>query len=171
QAEVYLQQRSHWIRPDGGWELCLVIGSRLEEKALGAVRQLTPDLRLLLAEQGAVVVDESDLDRLGLPGPGGICEMHRRPAKGGGLVHGFGGLSGAYVFCSLETAQELLRLEPGQVTYILARRRDPSDASAVVGRLRASYPQLSVFTAEDLSLRSRLYWLTKTKGGLAMGYA
>src|SRR5438046_858720 len=35
-AEVYVQQRSHWVRRDGSRELCQVIGSRLGEGALGA---------------------------------------------------------------------------------------------------------------------------------------
>src|SRR5438067_12038839 len=54
-AEVYLQQRSHWVRSDGGLELCLVVGVRLDDGSLGAVPQLTPDLRVRLAERGAVV--------------------------------------------------------------------------------------------------------------------
>src|SRR6184192_2933626 len=61
QAEVYLQQRSLWVRPDGDVELCLIIGTRLEEGALGIVPQLTPELRRALGEHGAIVIDESDL--------------------------------------------------------------------------------------------------------------
>src|SRR5207244_2426911 len=30
---------------------------------------------------------------------------------------------------------------------------------------------MSVFTRDEFSLRSRMHWLTKTKGGLALGYA
>src|SRR5207302_4699116 len=48
---------------------------------------------------------------------------------------------------------------------------NPADAGAVAGRLRAAYPGLSAFTAEEMSSRSRWYWLTKTKGGVALGYA
>src|SRR5262249_55014337 len=44
-AEVYLQDRTHWIRSDGGVELCMVIGARLENGALGAVPELTHELR------------------------------------------------------------------------------------------------------------------------------
>jgi putative ABC transport system permease protein len=170
-AEVYIQQRSLWVRSDGGLELCLVVGSRLDDGSLGAVPQLTPALRTRLAERGAVVLDESDLERLGVRGIGTFAEVHGRRVKVVGLVRGFRGLSGAYVFCSIETARALLLLDPNQVSYLLARCRDPADAPAVAGRLRAAYPGLSAFTAEDLSSRSRWYWLTKTKGGVAMGYA
>src|SRR5262249_30253470 len=48
---------------------------------------------------------------------------------------------------------------------------DPADAPVVVERLRTEYPELSVYTSDDFSLRSRLYWLLKTKAGIALGYA
>jgi putative ABC transport system permease protein len=169
-TESYVQEHSVWMRPDGSAELCLVIGTRLEPGALGAVPELTPELRVLLGEQGAVVVDESDLSQLGIHGVGDVAEIHGKRAKVVGLVHGFRGTGGAHVFCSLETAHTLLNIQPDRVSYLLACCRDPDEAPAVVSRLRAAYPDLSVFTARDLSLRSRTYWLTKTKGGVALGY-
>src|SRR5262249_603264 len=32
-------------------------------------------------------------------------------------------------------------------------------------------PDMSAFTKEEFSLRSRMHWLTKTKAGIALGYA
>jgi putative ABC transport system permease protein len=170
QAEVYLQKHDLWVRPDGSIELCLVVGARLDEQSLGAVRELTPDLRLSLQENGAVVVDESDLKRLGIHGVGDVAEISGHRARVVGLTHGFRSPAGAHVFCSMETARQLTDFRPNQISYALGRCRDPEDAPAVVERLRASYPGLSAFTAPELSLRSRVYWLTKTKGGEALGY-
>ncbi len=169
-AEVFLEARTFWIRPDGGLELCLIVGSRLERGSLGAMPELTPDLRTRLEERGAVVVDESDLERLGVGGIGGVAEVHGHRVQVVGLVHGFRSPAGAHVFCSVETARELLAYQPDQTIYVLARCRDPAQAPAVVGRLRTTNPGMSSFTAEELSRRSRMYWLTKTKGGLALGY-
>jgi putative ABC transport system permease protein len=170
-CEIYLQAFTYWLKPDGGFELCMIVGSRLQDKALGAVRELTPGLRARLAEPGTVVVDESELDRLGIRGVGDVAEISGRRVQVVGLVHGFRGIAGSYVFCSIETARSLLHLQPEQTIYVLARCHDPADAPAVVSRLRASYPNLSTFTREELSLRSRLHWLTKTKAGIALGYA
>ena len=167
-AEVYLQERTHWIRPDGGMELCMVIGSRLEKGALGAVPELTPDLRVRLAEDGAVVLDESDLDRLGMRGTGDVAEIHGHRVKVVGLIHGIRGPAGAHVFCSVDTARTLLRFQPDEVSYLLGHCRESAAAPRVVQRLRDSYPGLSAFTAGELSFRSRMYWLTKTKGGMKM---
>src|SRR5262249_51790783 len=125
-AEVYLQDRTHWIRSDGGVELCMVIGARLENGALGAVPELTHELRHRLQEDGAVVVDESDLNRLGLHGPGDIGEIRGHRVKVVGLIHGFRGPAGAHVFCSVQTARELLRMGSNETSYLLARCRDPA---------------------------------------------
>src|SRR5438876_278364 len=45
--EVFLQGFAYWDKPTGGMELCLVIGSRLGEDALGAVNKLEPRHRSL----------------------------------------------------------------------------------------------------------------------------
>src|SRR5262249_56213395 len=53
---------------------------------------------------------------------------------------------------------------------VVARWRDGGGAPAVVERLRAN-PNVSVFTAEELSWRTRLHWMMKTKAGIALGFA
>src|SRR5256885_3645538 len=69
-SEMYVQGFAYWSKPDGSTELCMLIGSSLAPDALGRVNELTPDLCALLSEPGAIVVDESDLDRLGIRGVG-----------------------------------------------------------------------------------------------------
>src|SRR6476469_2622542 len=44
-CEIYVQGFAYWSRRDGGTELCMVIGSRLSDDALGAVDELTPEMR------------------------------------------------------------------------------------------------------------------------------
>jgi putative ABC transport system permease protein len=171
QAEAYLQAFTYWVRPDGGFELCMVVGSRLEDEALGAVRELTAEMRARLSEPGTVVVDESERERLGVQGIGDNAQIGDRRVRVVGFVHGFRGIAGSYVFCSIETARSLLHLAPEQTIYLLGRCHTPQEASTVVKRLRSLYPKLSIFTREEFSLRSRVHWLTKTKAGIALGYA
>jgi putative ABC transport system permease protein len=170
-CEAYLESFGYWRRRDGNIELCMVIGSRLTGNALGAVHELTPELRARLSEPGAVVVDESDLGRLGIRGPGDVTEINGSHVRVVGMVHGLRSFIGAYVFCSIETARSLLHLMPDQTIYLLARCHDPADAQRVVERLRAAKPGLSWFTRAELSARSRFRWLTMTKAGIALGYA
>jgi putative ABC transport system permease protein len=115
-------------------------------------------------------VDESALPDLGLTGLGDVAEVAGHRVRIVGLVRGLKGVAGAYVFCSIPTAQRLLRLRQDQATFLLARCRNQEDIPTVVERLRA-YPNMSTFSREEFSLRSRLHWLLKTKAGVALGCA
>jgi putative ABC transport system permease protein len=195
-VDPYVQGAAYWIRPcDGGPEVCMVIGACLDRDSLGAVDRLRedPELRARLAEPGGVVVDESELDRLGLkpcpPQPASAdvdeagpdrAEINLRRAEPAaeingqrvrvvGRVSGLGTLGGPYVFCSLETARRLLHQPADQTTYLLARCRDPGAAEQVVARLGRYGDTMSAFTGPAFSRRSRLYWLFRTKAGVALG--
>jgi putative ABC transport system permease protein len=168
--EVYLQGFAYWSKPNGATELCIVIGSRLDKNALGCVEELTPELRARITEPGAIIVDETELSRLGIRGVGDVAEISGQRVRVVGLVRGLKSLAGPYIFCSIRTARPLLHLLPDQTTYLLARCHNPADAPAVVQRLR-DYPNMSAFTSEEFSLRTRMHWLTMTKAGIALGCA
>jgi putative ABC transport system permease protein len=170
QAEVFLQGFTYWAKPTGGTELCCILGARMHDGSLGALRELTPELRSLLSEPGSCLVDEGELDRLGIKGVGDVAEVAGHRVRVVGLVRGFKSLAGPYVFCSVPTARPLLHLQADQATYILARCRQASDVPVVVQRLQ-KYAHMSAFTSEEFSLRSRLHWLIKTKAGIALGCA
>jgi putative ABC transport system permease protein len=175
-CEVYLQGFSKWYKRDGSSELCMIIGSRLAPDSLGAIDALTPQMREDLMEPGTVVVDESDLSRLGVKGVGDIGEVQFHRVKVVGVTRGIKSLAGPYVFCSVNTARPLLNSLPDQVTYILGKTRNQADAQAVVKRLNdqehnPEYRGIKAFTAPDFSAQSQWHWLTRTKAGIALGYA
>ncbi len=136
------------------------------------VRDLTPELRTRLTEPGAVVVDESEMPKLGLTtGVGEFAEIANRRVHVVGLVRGSNSTTAPFVFCSLQTARMLLpgfQADPDMTMYVLARCRDPRDAAAVAERLRA-YSDMAVFTSAEFSRRTRVYWLIRSKAGTAMG--
>jgi putative ABC transport system permease protein len=170
-CEPYLQGFAYWTKSDGATELCLVIGSRLSDNALGAIKQLKPDLRDKLTEPGTIVIDRSDKDRLGVRHVGDTAEVSGMRVRVVGFTDGLKSLAGPYVFGSISTARPLLRLLPDQVTYVLGKCKNPADAAVVAARLRGDYRNISAFTARDFSFHSRKHWLTKTKAGIALGYA
>jgi putative ABC transport system permease protein len=169
-VEMYVYGTLVWGKRGGGIETCSVIGSRLDDGSLGAVEELTPELRRRLMEEGSVVVDESGLADLGLTGVGDTAELAGHRVQVVGVVRGMKGVAGTYLFCSLETARTLLRLRQDQTTFLLARCHDPAEVPAVVERLRA-YGNMSVFSRDEFSLRSRMHWLLKTNAGIALGCA
>jgi putative ABC transport system permease protein len=170
-VEGYLYEFNYWHKPTGGSVHCCIIGARLEESALGAVNDLTDKMRTLLTEPGAVVVDETELDRLGLQhGIGDTAEVVGHKVRVVGLVHGFKSIWGPYVFCSQQTARQLLfQYRPNQTQYLLASCRPGADVPALIQRLRRKYPEMTVIANRDFSFQTRLYWLTRTRIGLALG--
>lgn len=170
-VEEYLYEFNYWHKPTGGAVHCCIIGARLQDSALGSVSDLTPEMRALLTEPGAVVVDETELDRLGLRhGIGETAEVVGHKVRIVGLVHGFKSIWGPYVFCSMQTARILLfQYRPDETQYLLATCRPDADVPAVVERLRGKYPEMAVLAGHDFSIQTRMYWLTRTRVGLALG--
>jgi putative ABC transport system permease protein len=157
--------------PAGGSEACTIVGARLTDGAVGSVSELRdrPDLRARLQEPGAIVVDYSERERLGLQSIGDVALINGRRVRLVGWVQGVKAIGGPFIFCSLDTARSLLRFQPDEATFLLARCRRPGDAGAVAARLKHQYSDMSVFTSYELSQQTRRHWLTKTRVGIAMG--
>lgn len=167
---------SLWTRPGTAAtgtvsEVCTIVGSRLHPDSLAAVEAVRtdPDLMSQLAVPMSVAVDESELGRLGIGGIGEHAEILGMRVRVVGLVKGYKSLGGPYVFCSIETAQRVLLYRKDEVTYFVAQTHDPADAWKVARRM-GGYAQLTAFTSEEFSNRSRLHWLLTTKAGIAVGF-
>lgn len=182
--EPYIQRFGTWEKPNGGSDLCILIGCRLGPNSIGPVLALDPRLRDDLTEEGAVVVDESEVERLDIvdaadrirDGKQATAKINGKLVRVVGLTSGMKSIAGPYVFCSLQTARNLTRMGPDQTVYMLAKCENPKDAEAIVKELKEEYSDredgdMSIFTKQEFSRRSRMHWLTKTKAGLALGYA
>jgi putative ABC transport system permease protein len=171
--EYFYLWYGNWHKPAVGKTLVTVFGSSLEPGAAGAADVLTPELRTALTEPMTVVIDRSDLERLGLTEIGDKAKINNREVRLVGVVDGVKSLAAPWAFCSQTTAREVLGivLPPGHVTYLLAKCDSPERAKEVVAELRRDYPDMSAFTADEFSFESRWYWLTRTKAGIALGYA
>ncbi|MGH7173074.1 MAG: ABC transporter permease, partial [Gemmataceae bacterium] len=109
-TEAYLLGVVELEKPGQRPQLCTVIGPRLGEHSVGAPRELTPRMRQLLSEKGAIVVDAADLGALGLTGVGDTAQVFGHRVK---VVEVFRGgtlrsLALPYLVCSVETARWLL---------------------------------------------------------------
>jgi putative ABC transport system permease protein len=171
-TEPFLEGFGYWVKPTGGGELCLVIGTALGPDSLGPVKQLTPEHRTLLYEPGTVVVDRGEFTRLGVEKIGDTAEVLGKRVRIVGTVEGLRSLAGPYVFCSLDTARSILpSTPPEQATFLLAKCYDKADAPKVVEKLKMYDNKIACYTQESFSVQSRLHWLLKTKAGIALGLA
>ena len=157
-------------KPDGQSETCMLIGSRLDSESLGAVAELTPQLRQRLSEPGTLVADDTDMGSFGRPGSEDIGEAMGRRVRLVGRVPGVRGLGAAYLFCSLETARLLCRaVGHDEVSFLLVRCRNSQDAGRLARRMRAEQ-HMAAYTRDEFSNSTRLYWLTKTQAGTATAW-
>jgi putative ABC transport system permease protein len=176
--EPFVANFANFFKPEGGTELCFLLGSKLEPDSAGAADVLTPELRYKLTEPFAVVVDESDLKRLGMDtydasDPDKKPKINGREVRLVGTVKGLKSLAAPWVFCSDYTARVLMgaMLPPDHTKYLIVKCDTEADAQALAKELRSAYPEMTAYTADEFSLQSRLYWLFRTKAGVAIGYA
>jgi putative ABC transport system permease protein len=166
---------SLWTRTTTGApatpEVITVIGCRVHPDSLGAVEYLrkNPELLSKISEPWTVIVDEAEVGRLGVHGLGDQAEVFGKRIRVVGFTKGYRSLGGPYVFCSIETARALLKHMKDESTYILAKCDTPETARTVAASLRR-YQQMSSFTDEEFSFRSRMHWLFTTKAGVAVGF-
>lgn len=174
-TEEYYQAFASWIKPDGGSELCIVIGSCLEDGSMGALKELSPEMRQALTEPNSIVIDKAERQRLGVTGIGDFAEINKVRVRIVGETKGLKSLAGPYVFCSRPTARLLLRnMTPRDTTtYYLLRCHNPNDADALATDLNEEFQKrhdMTAMTADKFSTKSRLHWLLKTRAGIALGY-
>ncbi|MFO0937299.1 MAG: ABC transporter permease [Gemmataceae bacterium] len=171
--ELFIAMFANFEKNDGSTELCFLLGSSLTTESGGANVALTQDLRNKLSEPRTIVMDESDLKRMKLSGVGDRAKINGKEVTLVGVVTGTRSIAAPWCFCSVTTARELLGpiMPPDYTTYLLARCESPERAKEVVRELKKDYPEMTAFTSDEFSFSSRWYWLTKTKAGVAIGYA
>ena len=175
-VEPYVIAFSLWTRAASSGkqpvtEVCTVIGTTLDARSLGSVQYLRdhPNLLAALNEPFSVIVDESEIGRLGITGPGDKADILGRRVHVVGTVKGYKSLAGPYVFCSVPTARVLVKQQPHEVTYLLGRCKPGVNPETSKAKF-AKYKQMSTYTAEEFSWKSRMHWLTTTKAGVAIGF-
>ncbi|HXG03284.1 MAG TPA: ABC transporter permease [Candidatus Binatia bacterium] len=116
----------------------------------------------------AVIVDESAFRKLGPLRVGDLLEIVETRVKVVGISRGVRGLTTApYIFTSYRTAQQIIPWLREQTVFIVARVAPGHDPHEVVSRLRR-IPHVDVYTKEQYSLKTRMYWTVET--GLGMGF-
>ncbi len=173
-VELIIANFGNFTKPTGGTELCFLLGSKMDDDAAGAATVLTKKQREDLTMRYAIVVDESDVKRLGLDNPEGKAKINGKDVQLVGTVKGLKSLAAPWIFCNLDTARQLMGplLPYDHVTYLLARTDTPERAKRIAEDLRAQYgSDMVAYSSEEFSTNSRKYWLLRTKAGLAIGYA
>ncbi len=166
-VEPFLWVEADWNSP-GRVEQVVVSGINPAADGMLYALLLTPATRTLLAEPGAVVIDQADTGTLGVR-IGDRITINGQPVHVVATAHGLRSLGAINVVTSIATARRLdpeTATNPGP-TYFVAKLRDPLLAPAVANRVRTlgkSVP-FSAWPAPEFASQAEWYWLLDTGAG------
>lgn len=127
-----------------------------------------PDSQKAL-DPDAIMVDETNLDTLGVGALPMAIELNGRRAHIAGEVTGFASFLGSpYIFASYEDASKYSNLGPEEAVYLLVRVAEHYDVAAVKQELAARLPEVDIWTQDEFAHRSKFYWITQTGAGAAI---
>lgn len=170
QVEPFLWGSGEWRTQRQGMVNVYIVGVMLEPGAMGLSEVLTPEQRASLTQPGTVLVDEGDVNKLGVQ-VGDTVEINGSRVQVVGLTKGLRGLGGVNIIASLATTRMLdPAAGPGSdVAYVLARfSSDKAAVKAVremnaVGRAKG----FEALSAKGFADRTTWYWLTESGAGVA----
>ncbi len=165
-----------WRGPQGARVAITLVALDVSPGSLAFPRSLPDELREALQPAGTVLVDQADLNKLGVEYVRDGAEIDGRRVRVAGVTTGFRAIGGAMVFVSEATYREI-RGGASRDTphYVLAGLAPGQDVTAVRQELSEIGGSLfRVMTPDELASMSQLYWLLEsgtTVLGLLVGVA
>lgn len=156
-----------WQRPSGDRQTILLIGADAgvgEKFPLPLLREgdtaIVPD---------SVLVDESNMQTLGLESFPTEVEINGRRAKAVRSVRGFSSFMGSpFVFTSYRDGARVANLKPEETMYLLIKSKAGADIDQVKNDLAHRLPDVDVYTREEFANRAAVYWIVQTGAGGAL---
>jgi putative ABC transport system permease protein len=154
-------------KPDGNHQLLTLVGG---EPTTGGSFPL-PYLQgpsSPLAPEG-LLVDGSNRELLNVTGYPIDVEVNRRRARIIGETQGYSTFLGTpYVFAGYSDAARYLGLGSDETMFILVRLAMSQPLETVRRHLQERLPNVDVWTREEFSRKSQMYWVTQTGAGGAI---
>ncbi len=173
-VESLLIAPGDWRAPDGSKTAIFLVGIDVRDGSLGTPSTFDEPTRQALQEPGGVVIDVGDERKLKAT-LGQTAELNNKRVKVVGVVSGFKNIGGAYIFGSLSTVRRLLDSSISSETapYLLVKIRHPDQALQVQQQLQMTeeHPRYTVWTKNELSTQSQLYWLFESGAGAGFGFS
>jgi len=159
---------AEWRIAAGGTFPVFIVGSDLREGGLLPWNLVEGSLEAL-AIPGAVAVDRSYFDRLGVEGIGANAEIRGQKVEVRAVTSGIRSFTTTpYVFTTLDRARAFTGTAANKATYFLVRVAPGADVESVRNRLKANLSDVDVLTAAEFRDRSRSFWLFGTGAGFAL---
>lgn len=193
--EPFIFAQSDWRTPDGANLFAYLLGIDPAADGMAFAKVLPAQTRALLLEPMTVIIDEADVDKLGVslatdannvtnnaaghPHERNTAEIGGKRVKVVAAIKGLRAIGGVNIVTSLSSARTIdgsAAREQQEVSYFLLRLKHPGDA-ALTETVRAELnPQgpvkhFQVWTAREFSHRSQWYWLTESGAGAGFAFS
>jgi putative ABC transport system permease protein len=157
-----------WKIPAGGTTPVFVVGSDLRAGGLLPWNVVEGSIEAL-SIPGAIAVDQSYFERLGINGIGASAEIREHKVEVRAVTKGIRSFTTTpYVFTALDRARAYTGVSPSKATYFLVRLAPGADRESVRQRLKANLIDVDVVTSAEFRDRSRSFWLFGTGAGAAL---
>jgi putative ABC transport system permease protein len=159
---------SDWRLKTGEMTPVFVVGADLQDGTLqpwniaeGSVDKLNT--------AGAVAVDRTYFERLGVNGVGSNAEIRGQKVTVAALTDGIRSFTTTpYIFVDLRKARSYTGAPPQKASQLLVRLKPGVDAERVRHGIQAFATDIEVLTPAEFSARSRSFWLFGTGAGAAL---
>jgi putative ABC transport system permease protein len=159
---------SNWKLPGGSMTPVFIVGSDLKNGALVPWNIANGSVEALNAS-GAVAIDRSYFDRLGVSAIGSAAEIRGHAIKVAAVTDGIRSFTTTpYVFMDVDRARAHTGVPSNKATYFLVRVGKGADIEQVRRNLLASLADVEVLTPAEFRERSRQFWLFGTGAGAAL---
>lgn len=153
----------------GGTESVQIIGFDTESGVGGPWRMKEGNIKDVKVGN-SIIIDESSLRRLGVK-LGDKVEIFDKQTEIVGISQGVRSFTTYPIaFTSYKTAKKFSRImEDDQTTFVLVKLELGVNANEVVEKLREKMSGVDVYTKEQFSRKTRMYWSIQTGMGLGVG--
>lgn len=157
-----------WRIPEGGTSPVFIVGSDLRADGLLPWKLVEGSLDAL-AIPGAVAIDRSYFDRLGVSGIGDSAEIRGHKVEVQAVTNGIRSFTTTpYVFTTLDRGRTYTGISANKATYFLVRVSPGADVETVRRGLKANLSDVDILTTAEFRDRSRSFWLFGTGAGFAL---
>jgi putative ABC transport system permease protein len=159
---------SDWRMDSGEMTPVFIVGADLRDGGLQPWNVVDGDAQAL-SQAGAVAVDRSYFDRLGVTGSGSTAEIRGRRVRVVAVTDGIRSFTTTpYVFVDLKNARIYTGTPNDRTNDLLVRLSDGADREKVLQAIRAQVGDAEVLTSNEFRSRSRSFWLFGTGAGAAL---
>jgi putative ABC transport system permease protein len=125
----------------------------------------------VLLDRDGITLDQTDLETFGLPELDSVSEINRTRIRIGAFTQSIRGFEGSLVFTNIDKAREIGSIAPDRCSNILVKLKHGVGLRDAVARIGSLLPMTEVMSARELSLKTRVYYLSNTGIGGSIGFS